>query len=106
MKVVSLAPRRSRFSDYRVAVWFSDDAPAAEIDMEVMEPLQKAMEKLMENRTSFIIAHRLSTIRNADVILVMDEGDIVEQGAHEELLARKGYYAELYNAQFDYTEAE
>jgi ABC-type multidrug transport system ATPase subunit len=55
----------------------------------------------MEGRTSFIIAHRLSTIRNADVILVMDEGDIVEKGTHQELLDRNGFYAELYNSQFD-----
>ena len=54
----------------------------------------------MEGRTSFIIAHRLSTIRNADLILVMNEGDIVESGKHEELLARGGFYAELYNSQF------
>ena len=61
-----------------------------------------AMDNLMQNRTSFIIAHRLSTIRNADWILVMDEGDIVEQGNHEELLERSGFYAELYNSQFEY----
>jgi len=66
--------------------------------------IQKAMDNLMEGRTSFIIAHRLSTIRNADWILVMNEGDIVEQGQHEELLQRKGFYAELYNSQFEYAE--
>jgi ATP-binding cassette, subfamily B, multidrug efflux pump len=55
----------------------------------------------MKGRTSFIIAHRLSTIRDADLILVMDKGDIVEQGTHEELLARGGFYAELYNSQFE-----
>ena len=55
----------------------------------------------MEGRTSFIIAHRLSTIRNADLILVMDHGDIVEQGNHEELLAKNGFYAKLYNSQFE-----
>jgi ATP-binding cassette subfamily B protein len=60
----------------------------------------------MEGRTSFIIAHRLSTIRNADWILVMDEGDIVEQGKHEELLKRGGFYAELYNSQFEYAEVK
>jgi len=59
----------------------------------------------MENRTSFVIAHRLSTIRNADLILVMDEGDIVEQGNHKELLAKCGFYADLYNSQFDVTDA-
>jgi ATP-binding cassette subfamily B protein len=59
------------------------------------------MVNLMKDRTSFIIAHRLSTIRNADLILVMDNGDIVEQGRHEDLLAMKGFYAEIYNSQFD-----
>ena len=55
----------------------------------------------MKNRTSFVIAHRLSTVRNADLILVVDHGDIVEQGNHEELLAQNGFYAELYNSQFE-----
>lgn len=59
------------------------------------------MDTLMEGRTSFVIAHRLSTIRNADVILVLRDGDIVEEGTHEELLARGGFYAELYNSQFE-----
>ncbi|MFN2243004.1 MAG: ABC transporter ATP-binding protein, partial [Anaerolineae bacterium] len=68
--------------------------------------IQEAMANLMHGRTSFIIAHRLSTIRNADLILVMNEGDIVEQGTHEELLERGGFYAELYNSQFEYGMAE
>ena len=59
------------------------------------------MDNLMEGRTSFVIAHRLSTIKNADLILFMKDGDIVEQGTHEELLAKGGYYADLYNSQFD-----
>lgn len=63
--------------------------------------IQQAMDKLMEGRTSFVIAHRLSTIKNADVILVLKEGDILESGSHEELLAKNGFYAELYNSQFD-----
>ena len=63
--------------------------------------IQKAMNNLMKGRTSFVIAHRLSTIRDADVILVMKDGDIVEQGTHDELLAGGGFYAELYNAQFE-----
>ena len=63
------------------------------------------MNNLMKGRTSFIIAHRLSTIRDADLILVMNHGDIVEQGTHEELLARGGFYAELYNSQFEKLES-
>ena len=67
--------------------------------------IQKAMDNLMQGRTSFVIAHRLSTIRDADLILVMRDGDIVEQGKHEELLAAGGFYANLYNAQFEQAEA-
>ena len=67
--------------------------------------IQEAMDELMKGRTSFIIAHRLSTIRNADLILVMDNGDIVEQGKHEELLAKNGAYAEMYNSQFEHVVA-
>jgi len=66
--------------------------------------IQKAMDNLMKNRTSFVIAHRLSTVRDADLILVMNSGDIVEQGTHSELLAKNGFYAEIYNSQFDYAE--
>ena len=62
-----------------------------------------AMDTLMKGRTSFVIAHRLSTIRDADLILVMKDGDIVEQGNHEELIAKNGFYAELYNSQFEKT---
>jgi ATP-binding cassette subfamily B multidrug efflux pump len=80
------------------------DEATSSVDTRTEILIQQAMDKLMENRTSFIIAHRLSTIRNADWILVMDEGDIVEQGTHEELLARNGFYAELYNSQFEYAE--
>ena len=63
--------------------------------------IQKAMNNLMKGRTSFVIAHRLSTIRDADLILVMKDGDIVEQGSHRELLEKGGFYAELYNSQFE-----
>jgi ATP-binding cassette subfamily B protein len=77
------------------------DEATSSVDTRTEVLIQKAMDNLMQNRTSFIIAHRLSTIRNADLILVMNNGDIVEQGNHEELLARGGFYAEIYNSQFD-----
>jgi ATP-binding cassette subfamily B protein len=77
------------------------DEATSSVDTRTEVLIQEAMDELMKGRTSFIIAHRLSTIRNADKILVMNEGDIVEQGTHEELLNAKGFYAELYNSQFD-----
>lgn len=77
------------------------DEATSSVDTRTELLIQKAMDNLMAGRTSFIIAHRLSTIKNADLILVMDEGDIVEQGTHEELLAQKGFYSMLYNSQFD-----
>ncbi len=77
------------------------DEATSSVDTRTEVVIQKAMDNLMEGRTSFIIAHRLSTIRNADVILVMKDGDIVEQGNHEELLAKNGFYADLYNSQFE-----
>ena len=77
------------------------DEATSSVDTRTEVLIQQAMETLMAGRTSFIIAHRLSTIRNADTILVMDEGDIVETGNHEELLERGGFYAELYNSQFE-----
>jgi ATP-binding cassette subfamily B multidrug efflux pump len=80
------------------------DEATSSVDTRTEVLIQEAMYNLMKDRTSFIIAHRLSTIRNADLILVMDEGDIVEQGKHEELLARDGFYAELYNSQFETAE--
>jgi ATP-binding cassette subfamily B protein len=77
------------------------DEATSNVDTHTELLIQKAMLALMQGRTSFVIAHRLSTIRDADLILVMDHGDIVEQGTHEELLAKCGFYAELYNSQFD-----
>ena len=76
------------------------DEATSSVDTRTEERIQRAMDALMEGRTSFVIAHRLSTIRSADLILVMQHGDIVEQGTHAELLARGGFYAELYNSQF------
>lgn len=77
------------------------DEATSSIDTRTEIEIQKAMDNLMKGRTSFIIAHRLSTIKNADLILVMKQGDIVEQGTHEELLAKNGFYADLYNSQFE-----
>ncbi len=77
------------------------DEATSSVDTRTEVLIQKAMDHLMEGRTSFIIAHRLSTIRDADLILVMREGDIAEQGTHEELLAKNGFYADLYNSQFE-----
>lgn len=77
------------------------DEATSSVDTRTEVRIQKAMDNLMRGRTSFIIAHRLSTIRDADLILVMKDGDIVEQGSHEELLAQKGFYADLYNSQFE-----
>ena len=76
------------------------DEATSNVDTRTEELVQAAMDKLMEGRTSFIIAHRLSTIRNADLILVMNEGDIIESGNHDELIAKNGFYADLYNSQF------
>jgi len=80
------------------------DEATSSVDTRTEVLIQKAMDVLMKNRTSFIIAHRLSTIRNADLILVMNNGDIVEQGTHEGLLAKNGFYASLYNSQFEAAE--
>mgnify|MGYP005769778855 FL=1 len=77
------------------------DEATSNVDTRTEELIQQAMDKVMEGRTSFIIAHRLSTIKNADLILVMNEGDIVEVGRHEELLAKNGFYAKIYNSQFE-----
>lgn len=79
------------------------DEATSSVDTRTEERIQKAMDNLMKGRTSFVIAHRLSTIRDADLILVMKDGDIIEQGTHEELLEKQGFYAELYNSQFERT---
>ena len=79
------------------------DEATSSVDTRTEERIQKAMDNLMKGRTSFVIAHRLSTIRDADLILVMKDGDIIEQGSHEELMAAGGFYAGLYNSQFEKT---
>ena len=76
------------------------DEATSSVDTRTEHRIQRAMDNLMRGRTSFVIAHRLSTIRNADMILVMKDGDIIEQGSHDELMDKNGFYAELYNAQF------
>ena len=77
------------------------DEATSSVDTRTEVRIQKAMDNLMRGRTSFIIAHRLSTIRDADLILVMKDGDIIEQGSHKELMQKQGFYAELYNSQFE-----
>lgn len=76
------------------------DEATSNVDTRTEVLIQHAMEKLMEGRTSFVIAHRLSTIRDADLILIMRDGNIVEQGRHDDLLAKNGFYAQMYNSQF------
>ncbi|MBU5424874.1 ABC transporter ATP-binding protein/permease [Tissierella pigra] len=88
---------RAILSDPKILIL---DEATSSVDTRTEVLIQKAMENLMKGRTSFIIAHRLSTIRDADLILVMKDGDIIEQGSHEELLKKNGFYAELYNSQF------
>ena len=80
------------------------DEATSNVDTRTEEYIQQAMQSLMRGRTCFIIAHRLSTIKNADKILVMNHGDVVEQGTHAELMAMNGYYAKLYGSQFDTAE--
>ncbi|KLO24488.1 MULTISPECIES: ABC transporter ATP-binding protein [unclassified Marinitoga] len=80
------------------------DEATSSVDTRTELKVQQAMERLMENRTSFVIAHRLSTIKKADLIIVMNEGDIIEQGTHEELLKKNGFYANMYNSQFEVVE--
>ena len=77
------------------------DEATSSVDTRTEILIQNAMDKLMVGRTSFVIAHRLSTIKNADLILVMKDGDIIESGNHNELIKKNGFYAELYNSQFE-----
>ena len=92
---------RAILADPRILIL---DEATSSVDTRTEVLIQKAMDALMQNRTSFIIAHRLSTIRNADLILVMNDGDIVEQGTHDELLAKNGFYSSMYNSQFENAE--
>ena len=89
---------RAILADNRILIL---DEATSSVDTRTEIRIQKAMDNLMRGRTSFIIAHRLSTIRDADLILFMKDGDIVEQGSHNELMKKQGYYAELYNSQFE-----
>ena len=88
---------RAILADNRILIL---DEATSSVDTRTEIRIQKALDNLMKGRTSFVIAHRLSTIKNADMILVMKDGDIIEQGTHDELLAKNGFYAELYNSQF------
>ena len=88
---------RAMLADRRLLIL---DEATSSVDTRTEQLIQSAMDRLMKGRTSFVIANRLSTIRNADLILVLNHGDIVEQGTHEELLAKNGFYADLYNSQF------
>ena len=77
------------------------DEATSSVDTRTEVQIQKAMDNLMEGKTSFVIAHRLSTIRNADLILVMNDGNVIEQGTHDSLMKQAGFYAKLYNSQFE-----
>uniref|UniRef100_UPI0025E5379D ABC transporter ATP-binding protein n=1 Tax=uncultured Eubacterium sp. TaxID=165185 RepID=UPI0025E5379D len=88
---------RAILADNRILIL---DEATSSVDTRTEALIQSAMDNLMKGRTSFVIAHRLSTIKNADMILVMKDGDIIEQGSHDELLAQGGFYADLYNSQF------
>ena len=89
---------RAILADNRIMIL---DEATSNVDTRTEVRIQKAMNNLMKGRTSFVIAHRLSTIKNADLILVLKDGDVIESGTHEELLEKKGFYADLYNSQFD-----
>lgn len=89
---------RAILADNRILIL---DEATSSVDTRTEQLIQKAMNNLMKGRTSFVIAHRLSTIKDADLILVMKDGDIIEQGDHKTLLAKDGFYAALYNSQFE-----
>ena len=89
---------RAILADNRILIL---DEATSSVDTRTEQRIQTAMDNLMRGRTSFVIAHRLSTIRDADLILVMRDGDIVEQGTHDQLIEKGGFYADLYNSQFE-----
>ena len=89
---------RAILADHKILIL---DEATSSVDTRTEHLIQQAMNNLMRGRTSFVIAHRLSTIKDADLILVMKDGDIIEQGSHEQLLAEGGFYADLYNSQFE-----
>ena len=89
---------RAILADNRILIL---DEATSSVDTRTEARIQKAMNNLMKGRTSFVISHRLSTIKDADLILVMKDGDIIEQGTHKELLEQQGFYADLYNSQFE-----
>lgn len=91
---------RAILADNRILIL---DEATSSVDTRTEVLIQEAMDNLMKGRTSFIIAHRLSTIKNADLILVLKDGDVIEQGNHEELMAQGGFYCDLYNSQFEET---
>ena len=88
---------RAVLSDPRILIL---DEATSSVDTRTEKLVQEAMQQLQKGRTSFVIAHRLSTIRDADMILVLNEGDVVDQGTHDELMTKGGFYADLYNSQF------
>ncbi len=96
--IMMLTTARAILADKKILIL---DEATSSVDTRTEIEIQKAMDNLMKGRTSFVIVHRLSTIRDADLILVMNNGDIIEQGTHDELMARGGFYAQLYNSQFD-----
>ena len=89
---------RAILADNRILIL---DEATSSVDTRTEVQIQKAMDNLMKGRTSFVIAHRLSTIKNSDLILVLKDGDVIESGTHEELLEKNGFYAALYNSQFE-----
>ena len=100
------ATASSKASNNRFSLSIRSNAAPISIDTRTEIKIQEAFAKMMKGRTSFIVAHRLSTIQEADIILVMKDGHIIEQGRHEELLAKKGFYANLYESQFVNTSSQ